>query len=311
MNTWRAILATSLVGCTTLVRAEEPKVSGFIEQLTINGRFGAQIKTRDRFTRYGAIVEFGKWELKGSSWVYGFCGWTDLDESHIAFKDEKFSWKLGRFIPAIGQANWDDQWYSGFNFLPLTQSSNYAGRKLSERTSAGTEVAYDIGSHSIKASLTSSNFDANKFFPTNLDRANVRWTWFKDGLILGASAFMDVSKLGKNEQMLATDARLTFGHWIFRAEYRNYLSPTRKAQGFYVDGTYRFPGAANLSLVARAEAMKSQGIPTGSVIGWTVGAKARLPFDFLLFVNYSFGPDMNRIFLGQGWSLALNRTFRF
>jgi hypothetical protein len=293
------------------VPVDDVTFSGLIEQFTINGRFGKSLKTRDRFTRIAIAAETGKWEFKGTYWYYPFWGWYDLDETHISYREDNFSWRIGRFMPAIGLTDWEDQWYSGFNFLPLTQMSTFSGRKLGYRTVPGTEFSYQYGNEQIKASLTSSQMEQGRFLASRFDRASLRYTWYQNGLTLGASGLMDLSNHGSTEQMLAADARYTTGHWIFRGEYRTYLSPTRKVQGGYVDGTFRFPGAANFTLVGRAEVFRSQGTPKSSVIGYTLGAKARLPFDFVIYLNYSFGPDMNRIFLGQGWSIALNRSFRF
>jgi hypothetical protein len=290
---------------------EKPEFSGIIEQFFASGGFGDSHKTRDRFTRILGKVEWGKWEAKASFWYYPYCFWHERDETTIAYTEGNTRMRVGRFILPIGQATWDDQWYSGLVYIPHIQFANYQGRKILERTSVGAEIEHQMGPHQVKLALTSPRAEVNHILPSKWTRGTVRLSTYRDGVTYGVSAFADTESFGDDERLLAADIRLTRPQWVLRGEIIDYRSPGQKRSGYYIDLYVRPKGWTTVTFVGRYEVLRTKTASFSRRELWTAGAKFRLPEDIFFLANYTGGPDMNRIFLGGNWAFGLSKAVRF
>lgn len=301
----------------TLGLAQDPPkitIKGSVEQIMTNGRFGGSEKTRDRLTKPTLIVESGNWALRGSYLYYPFCMWYETDETHLSYESNNFTWKFGRFITPVGQANWDTEWYSGFTFVPMIDLQFYHGFNFRERTTPGTSVEYVSGPYNFAASLSDPHTIPDRLLPHKLDRASLRTTWYHDGLQIGASGLFDTETFGSGEQMLSVDARFTIPNFQIRGEYLTYQSQTEHDKGFVVEASYRPPTSTDVTFVGRFEGIAGSpgSAPAKSNLEtWTLGGKFRLPWDTRFLLNYTGGPDMNRVFLGGAWTFGLTKTLRF
>lgn len=305
-----------VVGAVALAAIAEAqdkvKVGGMIEQFFVSGGFGDEHRTRDRFTRFILDVEHGAWALRGSYWYYPFAGWYDLDETTVSYSDGPWRLRYGRFLVPMGQNQWDDQWYSGIIFIPLNDFNAYNGWLKRERTSIGADANYVFGNQSVNLAVTSRDLEQNHLAPDRLNQATLRYTWYRDGLTLGAAAVADTGSFGGDEQMLVADFRYTMPQWVFRGEVLSYLSDGQNTSSYFLDAYYRPKGWEDLTFVSRYENRKNTYPTSGENLEqWVLGAKYRLPFDAYFYVNYAGGPDMNNVFVGGGWSLKLTKTFRF
>ncbi len=273
---------------------------------------GDEHKTRDRYSRWQGDLTWGNWNLRATYWYYPFCDWEEIDETTISYEEGPLRFRYGRFLLPVGQTTWDESWYSGFVFLPLNEFNAYGGWLRRERTGIGADASFTFGNQSLQASLTSRDHEQDRLAASRLDRASLRYTWYDDGLTLGASAFADTGSLGTQEQMLILDARYSVPNWIFRGEVLGYLSDSQKTTSFYLDAYYRPAGWSDVTFVSRFE--RRQNETSGGqedLEQWILGAKARLPWDVQFVVNYAGGPDLNRVHLGGGWSFSLMKTLRF
>lgn len=293
------------------IAQDKVQLSGSVEQFFVSAGYGELHKTRDRFTRLMGIATSGKWELRGSHWYAPVYFWYEVDETNLSYSDKDLRWRIGRFLLPVGQTNWDDQWYSGIVFWPLIESKTYGDQRLLARTVVGTDVEKSWGNHTLRVSASSSKPEVNRLLPSRLDRASVRWSYYQNGVIVGLSTYFDTKTGGNDERMVVADARWTLPQWTLRAEALDYKSDTAKVQGFFVDLYHRPKSWTDVTFVGRFEGRRSEAQSVSNMQAWTVGAKAHLPLDFTFIVNYTGGPDMNKIFLGGGWSLGLSKTLRF
>ena len=277
----------------------------------VSGNIGFHPSTRDRFSRGTIAAESGNWKVQASHWYYPAAKWYDLDESTLTFQDKNLRLRVGRFLTPLAQSNWDDEWYSGFVFIPFTEFSQYGGYGLLERTSAGVDAAYITGKNTFKAALVGSDPQTGRPFPKAFDRAAYKWQTTINNLILGFSMLTDVAHVGSEQQIQAFDYRWTIPNWTIRGTFIGASSPTESRQGLYADLYHRPKGWSDVTLVFRYENLiTNTGVNTRQEI-MTQGAKIRLPFETNFNVNYTFGPDMSNVPLGGGWAFSLNKTIRF
>ena len=304
------IIAAALM-LPTLGQCQAFEFSGSIQTAFVSGTLKGKLKNGERFYRTHVSASKGNWTAKASYWNYVFCDWHELDETNIQYSTDQYTATIGRFLMPVGQANWDDQWYSSFVFVPLIEGHVYGGRKVLERTSTGAQFDLIAGANNYNLSLTNSDPQVNQPIASRLDRTSFRWKTYKSGVQFGLSALADSATLGKKEQLLVADIRYTVPHLIVRGELLGYQSPTQRNSGFFVDANFRPRNWQDLTLSLRFEQLSSH-LPTETKQeAWTLAAKARLPFESTLLINYTGGPDMGRLTLGGGWSFGLNKTFRF
>lgn len=280
------------------------------EQVFVSGRVVNEPKTRDRFGRLQSTITRGQWSLRASYWDYTSCGWYDLDETTLTYSSKALQIRIGRFIAPIGQANWDDQWYSGFVFVPLIEGATYPTAKLAERTSAGIDLTWQNDADSFRVAVTSRNPNYGRPFADRLDAAAMRYERSIENLQVGLSTRVDTGSMGRDDQIRSADLRWTKDHVIVRAEWLGNSTAGLRKEGFFCDFTYRPVGWQDVTPVFRWERLTD--FATASQLeSYIVGLKIRLPGDAWLYSNYAFGPAMSKTPLGGGWSFALLRTFRF
>lgn len=307
------IVGLGLLSFAPFASAEEPKlhISGSFEQFMVSGNILFHPTTRDRFSRGLIAAESGNWKLQVSHWYYPAAKWYDLDETTLTYQANDLRLRVGRLLTPLAQSNWDDEWYTGFVFIPFLEFSGYGGYGLLERTSAGADAAYVRGNNTLKVALVGSDPVTGKPFPKAFDRAVFKWQTTINNLILGFSTLVDTASTGKEQQIQAFDYRWTVPQWTVRGTVIGGSSPTEFRQGMYTDVYHRPKGWSDVTLVYRFEHMiTNTGVNAHQEIQ-TVGAKIRLPFATNLNVNYTYGPDMSNVPLGGGVSLALYKTFKF
>jgi len=297
--------------CSHIAFADDFRTQGSFEQAFTSGKFLGANQTRDRFTRVQGIVDYKNWTATVSYWAYPYCGWFDLDETTLAFASGNSSFKAGRFLPPIAQVSWDDQWYSGFVYVPLIEGSMLGGRKVFERTSAGVQWDVQDRNQLLIMSMFGSNPNYDRLAPKKLDRAAIRYQVYRDGVILGASYMSDTEDRGAKEQVRSVDFRWTKPQWMVRGSFISYLSPSQVADGFFVDIAHRPKGWTDVTGLFRIESFRESRSSSKDQTLYTAGAKVRLPLQASAYINYSFGPSINKVVLGGGWAVSLTRTYRF
>jgi hypothetical protein len=284
------------------------EVNGSVEQFFVGSRFLGSPTYRDRFTRVLVQAESGAWKATAAQWYYPFCRWDDLDETNLQYQSGKNTFKIGRFLPSLGQTNWDDQWYSGFVHLPLVESNVYNGRRLLERTSAGIQWEYRNNNDTLTISGIGKTAQSNNVFSNQIKRYTAHWQRFDNRSIYGLSILTDLDRREREEQMIVLDYRYTIPQWIFRGEYVNYSSQTDSSEGGFFDIYHRPKGWTDVTLVGRYESFASQ---KGRNSYITPGVKIRTPYETTLSINYMSSPNINSTILGGGWALSINKTINF
>jgi len=310
-NLLRLAIAVSIFSPAVPVLADDVQFGGYVEQFYVSGRLVGKIKTEDRFTRVNGSAEWKNWRLALSYWAYEFCGWRDLDETTIQYQSGRVSTKFGRFIPAIAQANWDDQWYSGFVYLPLAESQVYSGRRLLERTSPGAQVDIELPKGTLQVALIDADPQIRRPLPRSLDRASIRYQTTIGGVLTGVSSFGDSAVAGKTEQLRAIDFRYSKPQWITRGAVSSYQSKDQKIAAYFVDVYHRPKGWNDVTLLLRTEGASTKGVTKKEEYLITLGLKVKLPQEFLLNANYTFGAGSDRLTLGGGFAFGLIKNIRF
>jgi hypothetical protein len=291
--------------------AQELSLSGSFQIAGVSGILAGNRKTTERFNRSQVTAEQGNWAARATIWNYTFCTWHDLDETTLSFQTPKLTARVGRFLAPIGQTNWDDQWYSNFVFLPFIETQTYGDSRLLARTSSGADVDYRMGRETIRVAFLNASPQWNRLLPDKLDRALVRVQSSQANAIYGFTAFSDTKNGGGDEQMLVADVRYTIPHWIVRAETLAYQSATQKFSGYFIDFNHRPKNWEDVTLAFRLQRIATMRGVRNDINGWTAAVKTQLPWDVSLSVNYMGGPDMNRLTLGGGWGIGINKTFQF
>lgn len=287
---------------------DEVRLSGSFEQFFVSGKFFGDRVTRQRLTRTRVEANHGNFGLVGTYWQYPSCGFDDLDETHFNFQSRNFSAKAGKFLPPIGQTNWDDQWYSGFVFLPLVETATYGSGKILFRTVAGVQADVPSSAGTFQFSAFNSDQDARTINMSKLDRFTVRGqTTFKNA-IFGVTRLSSPTSAGQGAQAWVTDIRWSVPQWIVKGEYMDYRQAGSDVRGFFFDAFHRPKGWSDVTLMSRVERLRDK---TGQTSAWTVGAKIRLPEEFFFNANYTAGPNQNSLMLGGGWSLGLFKIVNF
>lgn len=301
----------AILSATATAQVAPIHTEGTVEQFFTNGRNFGENTTRDAFTRAQLAFDSGNWRLTGTYWYFPSYGWYDLDETTLEYSDSHQRARIGRFIPPIGLANWDEQWYSGFVYQPNIEAYIFTNRWLTLRTSPGLDYETHWGNDQIRIAWFGSDANYRRLFAKNLDRAAVRYQTNYRGLIAGLTYESDLSDNGKDEHLKALDLQWTAPHWILRGEVLGYSSDYGNVNGYFVDVSHRPQGWQDVTLLLRLEDFHATGANARRAQLVTPGVKVRLPFDIGLDVNYNEGPGMRSTPWGGGWALALYRTFRF
>ena len=306
VGTGVSVLAAACVADQTPVT-----VRASVEQFFVSGNFKNQPRTRDRWTRPLISVESGDWKATVSHWYYPACGWYDLDETNLQYSQKNWSAKVGRFIPPVAQANWEDQWFTGFVFLPFVEFNNFGTRKLLVRTSAGAELDYTSGNDNFSFAAMGCDPQTGRLFPNTLNRTFLKWQRSINNLSLGASTMFDPSSFGREETLRAFDFRWTVPNWIVKGTYLGAINSTESREGFYIDVMHRPKGWQDVTVLLRYENSilnTTSNVHTEMI---TPGVKVRLPQDASVYINYGFGPSMSTTAFGGGWEFALVKAFNF
>jgi hypothetical protein len=319
----QAIIGAMLAACAA-VSAQDIRVSGSIEQAFVSAERSGERQTADRYTRSQIALESGAWTLKGAWWAYPFCRYHELDETGISFAGENWSLMAGRGRLPIGQHTWDDQWYSPFIFLSRLEFEPYGGGRRLSHTSAGIFFDAWLGPDQFQAALTGDEIESTSLLPSRLNRAAVRWQRYFDPFMVGVSAFVDPGALGDRQTLLSADIRWTAPNWSARAVYAAHrddgvatadyygvpvASPERQ-EGFFIDVTHRPEGWRDMTLALRYDRIRWPVSGRSSEV-WIAAARLRMPHDFEVMANFSFGPDHDRQPLGNGLSLQVVKQLRF
>jgi hypothetical protein len=288
---------------------KEPiRVTGSIEQFFVSGKFFQNRVTRERLTRTQVQASHGNFSLVGTYWQYPACGFDDLDETNLRFNSNNFSAKVGKFLPPVGQTNWDDQWYSGFVFLPMVETASYGTGKILFRTVAGVRADTNANGANFQFSAFNSNQDARSINLSKLDRYSIRAQKMFQNTILGVTRLASPESASTRADAWVADLRWSVPQWIVRGEYMDYRQAGADVSGFFADVYHRPKGWSDVTLLSRVERVRSSG---GTTSAWTIGTKVRLPQEFFFNVNYSAGPNQNSQMLGGGWSLGLFKIVNF
>lgn len=313
----RLSLSAALIALAVSASAQdEPaklEVGGQVEQFVRAARVGDAFRAEEYMRRILIELTYSHFKLVGSYWWYPSWDLKETDEAWIGYEGDRASFKVGRFMVPFGQSDWYSQWYSGFVQGSFIEDHSYSGPWFPfERTSVGVQADVTLGdSHTLHLAGVDKDIQQDHLAPKRLDRAVARIEGYRSGITYGASAYVDTKTLGKDQRILALDARWTGPQWMVRGEILRADNDSQKVDGYFVDLTYRPKGWTDVTLVARNQAIRAEGVGGYRLQNTILGAKVRLPLETTLAVNYAFGPDMNRQGVGAGWCFGLYRTFRY
>ena len=313
-KTMKRSLIVLLLGVSEIVAAQSAPVTAdfSIEQFYVGGRRGGEFVVRDRLTRASFSAETGAWRFNASHFYYGFCKFQEVDATNLEYSSGSLRLRAGRFLVPIGQTSWDEQWYSGHVFLNQVELSRYGGFAFMWHTSVGVDATLYCGRQTLQFSAVSSDQLKNRLVASKLDRGTVRIQHYENGVVYGLSALFNLDGIAQDERMLLVDVRWSVPQWGARAELVGFSKDGEKSNGYFVELYHRPKGWTDVTLVGRHEKFEStKSGPTRTMEANNLGVKLRGLFDTQLFVNYTFGPSMNNLYLGGGWAIQVNKTIRF
>jgi hypothetical protein len=308
----RPLFFTCAVLASACCWAQEPtdpfNITGSIQQAFTSGRLGGNLKTDERFRRTQIQVEKGNYKLIATEWDYPFCGWRELDQAGLFFESGPTQAQAGRFLLPFNLVTWDAQWYSAFNFVPLIEFNFFDGRRMFERTVSGTRASHTSGNLSYDFAAFGSRNDVDKLAPVRYDRAFFKVNHYNAGLNVGLSHVQDAFSATSRQSIHGVYANYTIPHWTIRGSALTASESSFRTDGYFVDLSHRAKNWTDLTLAARMEKF-NRGLTSQQQ--WVLAAKIELKSDTVFNINYSGGPDMNRVTLGGGFSLHLQKTFKF
>lgn len=310
---YRVLAATALcLAVSGAFAQDEVRVSGQVEKHFVYGTLADEYRLADRYTRSLIDVEKGPWSLRAAYWSYPFCDFHEVDDTKLSYQGNGWSATIGRFRLPASPSNWYDQWTTGFNMLPMIEMGAMAGRQPYMRTIVGIKAEGQSGPHGWSVSLTDAAQLQDRLLPEKLDRASLRYTYFDGSTVYGVYGLFDTEDFGAEEQILGADFRWTAPGWTVRGHGLTHTSDIDKTRGYYVEAVHRPQGWSHVSLVGRWDEYWNEAVGASTKLeSWLVGAKARLPDEWFVGLNYRGGPDRADLPLLGGWSIDLGKTFRF
>lgn len=299
-----------LLGAASNSRAQG-RFSGELETFFSAMKFKGPFIGRERGTRLLGVYDTGAWSFQLSYFLYPLCEYREIGESGVTYRAGSLAIRAGRFLPAIGQSEWYQQWHSGFIIVPQIEYTTFDGVPNRTRPVNGIDADYVFGKFRAQAGVHCKDLEEERLLASNLEQSFVRLQGYEGNVVAGVSYWADTKTFGSNRRNVTLDVRWTIPNLNLRGEYSWNHSATNKVHGGFIEAHYRLPGSEDVTLLGRQEFVTAKpGRTTGTLIS-VVGVKYRLPFDVFLAANYTFGPDMNRLFRGGGWSFLVYRSYRF
>ncbi len=291
--------------------ADDPK-------LTVGGKYEVYFLLGDNRGRaigdermsWGQLrLDYGpRWSLTATHWWYPGADFSTLDETYLQFDDGRFRASYGRIRPPFGLNSWSDEWYYGFNFVPMVQSNPLFGEYGLTLTTIGADAQYNDGPWQYQLAFTDTESTWDKLKPTNLSRAWGRVQWAGGPWILGASQTFDTRDTAHEFQRRGFDFRWSEPHIQFRGEVQHATDEQDHAWGYYAEAYYRPDWLKEVTLFSRTETFEKE---SGARTLYTLGAKKWLFEGMTASVNYVFGPSSWNASRGSGFSLQLLYAFSF
>lgn len=298
------------------------QLSGEINFSGISGHGPSHWLTQGHADRAQVVYESGPWRLVGSEFFYPFCDFNQLDETTLSHQAGPVRLRFGRFIPAVMQSSWYDQWDSGFVFIPDLERRFYFGRQTFWLTALGADAEYSNAGTTVTLGGVDESNPADQAAPKSLRRLNGRVQTLVKDVVVGAGFFIDPSQAKTGERIFDLDFRTGWSHFVFRGAAMVSMKEGDRFQGLFLDLSHRPQGQDWLTLVARYEVTNENSKagmgPYGplpaihqELHAFTFGAKIMLPSEWFLTVNYRTGTQQPPMGYQNGWVFGLNRTFRF
>ena len=311
---WQSIL----IGCATalgVASAEENshrmQIAGQVDWFGIYGQHDGHTRIEDRMERFLVHAQEDRLSATMSWFDYPYCTLQQLHETFLKYEMNGASIRFGRIMPQIGQSSWDDQWYSGIVQLPYIEHSTFDTYFDLMKSTNGVDFTFPISNHTVSLTALSVSDEKNKWIPQDINRAAFRIEGFQNSLTFGFGAMGDIHSGGRDVNLFEIDGRYTVPHWIFRGEWLTFKRSGDNYSGFFVDCYHRPAHWSDVTLVGRYQQLRTS-FP-GSLYreGITLGVKVRLPYEFSLAINFSFGPNTSDADRGGNWEVGLRRTINF
>lgn len=312
-----------VLGCCLATAISTAQLSGEFNFSGVSGHGPSHWLTQGHADRAQISYDSGPWRLVVSEFFYPFCDFNQLDETTLSHQAGPVRLRVGRFIPAVVQSNWYDQWDTGFVFIPDLERHFYFNRVTFWLTSVGADVQFRQGATTVTLGGVDNSNPADQAAPKSLRRLNGRVQTYIQGVVIGTGFFIDPSNLDNGERIFDLDFRTGWDHWTLRGAAMTSMADGNRFQGVFLDLGHRIPGQDWLTLVARYEVtnensgagLNPYGRPVPAIHeelhAYTFGAKVQLPSEWFLTVNFRTGTQTPPMGYQNGWCFGLNRTFRF
>ena len=243
--------------------------------------------------------------LKGTVSYIAASGFNALDEACLSLESGLHILRLGRMHTAFGFSDWSEEYYNGFNHLPLVRTAPLIDGLGLTRDDSGAEITFGGPHVQVQAAVVDTNLDTYQFAPKHFDASTARLQVAMGSIIVGLDSLW---RFNEGEGIAGLDIRWTIPHLIVRGEFMGGIADEDRASGFYVDATYRLPRFERTQLVGRYERLYCT--DQGDFVLQTLGLRQVVGPNLTLNVNYGWGSGAAAGLYGspitepalQGWS---------
>jgi len=244
-------------------------------------------------------------------------GHNSYDEACVTLEDKGRILRLGRFKTAFGFSTWSDQFYNGFNHIPLERIAPLNATLGLTRDDTGAELTFGGPDLQVQTALVDVSPEPTQIVPKRPDHASLRLQTNRGDLILGGDFLAD---LAHGAEVYGLDARWTAPRLVMRGELMAGTGSSAAAWGYYIDAMYRIPKLSRTQAVFRTEGLQygqdNDATPNEPItLLHTVGIRQVVSPNLAVNLNYGWGSGAdNRYVTGNGligWTLRMMFQLHF
>ncbi len=233
-----------------------------------------------------------------------------LDENYLEFDSGSTSVRIGRIRPAFGFADWSENYYSGFIYMPMARFMPLSptGLRLL-RMDAGADIRGGTDKLQYQIGLVDVGSERYQLLPTGLMHLVARVQGYQNGHIVGLNGLYRPKESGKEGvQVLGLDWRWTSPQFQFRGEAVKGRVGSYDSNGYYLDLFFKPFGWTQTTLLARTQGVSRVPWSPAESQLHTLGVKHVLSPALTIEANYGFGPGGPLEGTARGWSFQVRST---